>query len=175
MSGVKLILLAGLSQIATSAAAAGEFEVASTTTTTTVEEDPWQRAVHLVQQLTFSEKLQFVQGNTSLAESKPSLKGYVGLVGGVERLNIPDLKMNDGPQGFRARGTAAGTSTQWPSGLTVAKSWNRTMMYSKSPIASPLHVMSCHVWCEKVTFDIYLFPNFPNFTVYSAVSLVFQH
>ena len=32
--------------------------------------------------------------------------------------------MNDGPQGFRG---TAGTSTQWPSGLTVAHSWDRQL------------------------------------------------
>ena len=32
--------------------------------------------------------------------------------------------MNDGPQGFRG---PPGTSTQWPSGLTVAHSWDRAL------------------------------------------------
>ena len=39
----------------------------------------------------------------------------------MPRLGVPDLRMNDGPQGFRGE---AGTSTQWPSGLTVAHSWD---------------------------------------------------
>ena len=48
---------------------------------------------------------------------------YVGVVKGVERLGIPDLRMNDGPEGFRDN-LHPGTSTQWPSGLTVAHSWD---------------------------------------------------
>ena len=43
---------------------------------------------------------------------------------GVPRLGVPDLKMNDGPEGFRG---PAGTSTQWPSGLTVAHSWDEEL------------------------------------------------
>jgi beta-glucosidase-like glycosyl hydrolase len=33
--------------------------------------------------------------------------------------------MNDGPQGFRG---PVGTSTQWPSGLTVAQAFDREAM-----------------------------------------------
>ena len=44
----------------------------------------------------------------------------------IPRLNIPALTMNDGPQGFRAN--TAGTSTCWPSGLTMAASWNASAM-----------------------------------------------
>ena len=87
--------------------------------------DPiWDRAVKLVAQMTLDEKLQFVQGNKSAAHGANT--GYVGFIPGVPRLNIPDLRMNDGPQGFRA--PTPGTSTQWPSGLTVARSWNVSLV-----------------------------------------------
>ena len=86
--------------------------------------DPnWARAEDLVKKMTFDEKLQFVQGTKQVP---PADEGYVGVVLGVPRLGIPDLLMNDGPQGFRAVGHD-GTSTQWPSGLTVARSWNRSL------------------------------------------------
>jgi beta-glucosidase len=88
-------------------------------------DDPnWTRAEKLVAQMTLDEKMQFVQG-TRLGRAQNS--GYVGFVEGVPRLGIPDLRLNDGPQGFRAK--ADGTSTQWPSGLTVARSWNRTLLW----------------------------------------------
>ena len=43
------------------------------------------------------------------------------MIPGVPRLGIPELRMNDGPEGFRG---PAGTSTQWPSGLTVAHTFD---------------------------------------------------
>lgn len=48
-----------------------------------------------------------------------------GNVAAVERLGIPALNLNDGPQGFRGD---AGTSTCWPSGLTIAATWNVASM-----------------------------------------------
>ena len=50
-----------------------------------------------------------------------SCGGYVGNVCGNSRLNIPAIKMNDGPQGFRGK---AGTSTAMPSGLTIGASFD---------------------------------------------------
>ena len=47
----------------------------------------------------------------------------VGIIPGIKRLGIPSLRMNDGPEGFRVN-ALPGTSTQWPSGLTVAHSWD---------------------------------------------------
>ena len=43
----------------------------------------------------------------------------------IPRLGIPALTLNDGPQGFRGD---AGTSTCWPSGLTMAATWNPNTM-----------------------------------------------
>lgn len=48
-----------------------------------------------------------------------------GNVPAIPRLGIPALTLNDGPQGFRGE---AGTSTCWPSGLTMAATWNVTTM-----------------------------------------------
>ena len=51
----------------------------------------------------------------------------------VPRLGIPPLNLNDGPQGFRGQGNSkpgrpllaqAGTTTAFPSGLTVAATWD---------------------------------------------------
>ena len=48
---------------------------------------------------------------------------YTGNVEGNTRLGIPPIHMNDGPQGFRDS-VYPGTSTQFPSGLALAASWD---------------------------------------------------
>lgn len=51
---------------------------------------------------------------------------------GNERLGIPAIQMNDGPQGFRVshqEGGEDGTSTQFPSGLTVGATWDPELAY----------------------------------------------
>ena len=60
--------------------------------------------------------------------------GYVGNVPAIERLSIPAITMNDGPQGFRDN-AHVGTTTSFPSGLTIgatfdvaaASLWGTTM------------------------------------------------
>lgn len=85
--------------------------------TNATDPDPaLERARKLVQQMTLPEKLKMLQGDSA------NKNGYTGVTDGVSRLGVPDLRMNDGPQGFRA--DSPGTSTQWPSGLTVAHSWD---------------------------------------------------
>jgi beta-glucosidase len=54
---------------------------------------------------------------------------YVGYVNGCERLGIPALKLNDGPQGFRDE-TNPGTTTSFPSGLSLGASWDRDMCFA---------------------------------------------
>ena len=75
-------------------------------------ESPHDRAVRLVAQMTLAEKVRLCSGDGNTST-------YVGTVKGIPRLDIPDLRMNDGPEGFRAQKPYLGTSTQWPSGLTV--------------------------------------------------------
>ena len=53
---------------------------------------------------------------------------YVGNVPGNTRLNIPPLTLNDGPQGFRDNDNP-GTTTAWPSGLTMAASFDKDIMF----------------------------------------------
>ena len=54
---------------------------------------------------------------------------YVGYVKGNERLGIPDILMNDGPQGFRDE-KAPGSSTAFPSVLSLGASWDRDLCRS---------------------------------------------
>ena len=55
------------------------------------------------------------------------LCNYTGNVAPNARLGIPQIKMNDGPQGFRDN-NHPGTSTAWPSALTVAAAWDVELM-----------------------------------------------
>ncbi len=76
--------------------------------------DPDARAKALLKQMTLDEKLAMVRGYQG---------HYVGNIVGNERLGIPPVNMNDGPQGFRDN-ASPGTSTAWPSGLTMAATWS---------------------------------------------------
>lgn len=56
---------------------------------------------------------------------------YTGNIPANERLGIPALNMQDGPQGFRTSQDTGGfgTSTAWPSALTIASSWDPDLVY----------------------------------------------
>lgn len=62
--------------------------------------------------MNLSEKLTLFHG---------SCGGYTGNVCGNDRLGIPQIKMNDGPQGFRGD---AGKSTAWPCSLAIAATFD---------------------------------------------------
>lgn len=53
---------------------------------------------------------------------------YTGNVNAIPELNIPALKLNDGPQGFRDN-DRHGTTTAFPSGMTVAASFDTDLLY----------------------------------------------
>eukprot|EP00754_Rhynchopus_humris_P030074 Rhum_TRINITY_DN15255_c1_g1::Rhum_TRINITY_DN15255_c1_g1_i1::g.146381::m.146381/K05349/bglX; beta-glucosidase len=75
---------------------------------------PAQRAAKLVANMTVDELVHLMHGSGS---------GYVGNVEAIPRVGIPAIKMNDGPQGFRDN-ARPGTSTAWPSGLTMAAAFD---------------------------------------------------
>eukprot|EP01040_Poterioochromonas_malhamensis_P002838 gene2838-3022_t len=56
---------------------------------------------------------------------------YVGNTKAIDRLGIPELRLQDGPQGFRAtdRAGGEGSSTAWPSTMTIAASWDADLVY----------------------------------------------
>eukprot|EP01124_Arcella_intermedia_P035261 TRINITY_DN8933_c0_g1_i1.p1 TRINITY_DN8933_c0_g1~~TRINITY_DN8933_c0_g1_i1.p1 ORF type:complete len:742 (-),score=99.26 TRINITY_DN8933_c0_g1_i1:33-2258(-) len=82
-------------------------------------QSPQDRAKALLAQMTQDEKIAMVGG----------VQGpYVGNVPANARLGIPAIKMNDGPQGFRDN-AHPGTTTQWPSGLTLAASWDPKLFF----------------------------------------------
>lgn len=81
---------------------------------------PAERANKLLEEMTLEEKFSMMAG-----VSGP----YVGNIPGNTRLGIPALNMNDGPQGFRDD-KHPGTTTAFPSGLTMAASWDRNLLYN---------------------------------------------
>ena len=76
---------------------------------------PSDRAKELLSAMTTNEKIAMIHG---IADEPDVDEGYVGYVVGNDRLGIPALKLNDGPQGFRVD-EYPGTSTCWPSLMTV--------------------------------------------------------
>ncbi len=89
-----------------------------------VNDPPETRAKALLAKMTLEEKLVMLHGDTNKTGGLP----YVGNVPGNERLNIPPLTLNDGPQGFRDNANP-GTTTAWPSGLTMAASFDKDIMF----------------------------------------------
>jgi hypothetical protein len=87
---------------------------------------PALRAQRLLQVMTVEEKLHMWAGNGTMFP-------YVGAVTAIPRLGVPPLHLNDGPQGFRGQGNSkpgrplldqTGTTTAFPSGLTIAATWD---------------------------------------------------
>lgn len=72
------------------------------------------RARELVSQMTTSEKIDYLSGETSF-----SLRA-------VERLGIPRILLADGPQGIRNHSS---NSTLYPCGILTAATWNRDLEY----------------------------------------------
>ena len=84
---------------------------------------PSERATTLLSRIPTENVIQLLYG-----EGWWPASGYVGSTPPLPQYKIPAIFMNDGPQGFRTggsiRGSVAGTSTQFPSGLTVAATWD---------------------------------------------------
>lgn len=75
---------------------------------------------------TLDEKIVMLHGPTDGPKAQCNTSAacaYVGNVAPNPRLGIPPITMNDGPQGFRDN-VNPGTTTAWPSGLTMAASWD---------------------------------------------------
>jgi len=79
---------------------------------------PEDRALKLVGEMTLDEKIDMVHGHSGI---------YTGNTPVNQRLGIPALTMNDGPQGFRGD-SCHGTTTQFPSLMTVAATFDRELV-----------------------------------------------
>ena len=88
---------------------------------------PDERAVLLVKQLTFDEKISLVHGTgweAIFGEVPQRSLGGAGFVPGIPRLGIPDLQMADAAVGV-ARGAVFGRyCTPLPSAVAEAASWD---------------------------------------------------
>lgn len=82
---------------------------------------PSERTELLLAQMTTEEKITMLHGDSS----NPN---YVGFVKGNDRLGIPELRLNDGPQGYRDD-ARPGSTTAFPSAMTVGATFDRDLMY----------------------------------------------
>ena len=94
-------------------------------------DSPAVRAAVLLKQMTLEEKVIMLHGPPTGSccecdEKEGPLCNYTGNIAPNSRLGIPQIKMNDGPQGFRDN-KHPGTSTSWPSAMTVAASWDEEL------------------------------------------------
>lgn len=83
---------------------------------------PRERAADLLVQMNLTEKIAMMHGHNGV---------YVGNIAGNDRLGIPSINMQDGPQGFRVNSDtgAPGSTTAWPSALSVSASWDPELLY----------------------------------------------
>jgi beta-glucosidase len=91
-----------------------------------LNDPPENRAKALLANMTLAEKLSMLHGPATgdcCSCNTSASCAYVGNINPIERLGIPPTNMNDGPQGFRDN-VHPGTTTAWPSGLTMAATWD---------------------------------------------------
>eukprot|EP01052_Picozoa_sp_SAG31_P058799 SAG31_NODE_18170_length_644_cov_2.102752_1_plen_133_part_10 len=81
-------------------------------------ESPRARAEKLVAAMTLDEQLGLLHGSCHEWPRPKGVLGYTGRICALERLGIPELRMNDGPVGFRCD-ECEGTTTSWPSSITL--------------------------------------------------------
>ena len=80
-----------------------------------------EKAEAMVKKMELPEKFSLMSG---------VLGRYTGNIPGVERLGIPAVSYQDGPQGFRTNAmetSPQGSSTAWPSTLSVAAAWDKDL------------------------------------------------
>jgi|TARA_B110000211_G_C13803984_1_gene431850 beta-glucosidase len=95
-----------------------------------MNDSPESRAAALLKNMTQAEKLSMLHGPKSqpcCSCTTSASCAYVGNINAIPRLGIPPTNMNDGPQGFRDN-NHPGTTTAWPSGLTMSATFDRDAM-----------------------------------------------
>ena len=70
----------------------------------------------LIKELTLKEKIQILSGYDAWYTHK------------IERLNIPSLKMSDGPNGVRGDGKSGKSSACFPCAISVGSTWNMELV-----------------------------------------------
>jgi beta-glucosidase len=84
-----------------------------------------QRASLLVQAMNTTEKAMIISRNTT---DIPGKTEWIGGTCAIERLQIPQINYQDGPQGFRDE-LNHGTTTAWPSVLAFGQAWDEKLIY----------------------------------------------
>lgn len=95
-----------------------------------IHDSPTDRANALLKNMTQAEKISMLHGPATgdcCSCTTSASCAYVGNINPIARLGIPPTNMNDGPQGFRDN-VHPGTTTAWPSGLTMAATWDVAAM-----------------------------------------------
>lgn len=75
------------------------------------------RARHLLTQLTLAEKISLLAGG-DFWHTRP-----------IERLDIPPIRMTDGPHGVTVLGDQSGPATCFPTGVGLAATWNTDLLH----------------------------------------------
>ncbi len=97
-----------------------------------------QRIETLIDQMTLTEKISLLSGRNSWYTRA------------IERLGIPAIVMTDGPHGVRTGGLGqdriVGTATAYPTGVSMAASWNRDLIRRVGvALAEETRHMGCHI------------------------------
>jgi beta-glucosidase len=76
----------------------------------------------ILKSMTLEDKLMMLRG---------TFGNYVGDIAKNDRLGIPYVGIQDGPQGFRVtqKTGAPGSTTCWPSSINIAAAWDEDLMY----------------------------------------------
>ena len=75
------------------------------------------KAKNLIKELTLDEKVTLLSGFNNWYTNK------------IERLNIPSIKMSDGPNGVRGDGTSGKSSACFPCPILMGSTWNEDLFY----------------------------------------------
>ncbi len=75
------------------------------------------KAKNLLKELTLDEKVTLLSGFNNWYTNK------------IERLNIPSIKMSDGPNGVRGDGTSGKSSACFPCPILMGSTWNEDLFY----------------------------------------------
>jgi len=89
-------------------------------------EPPRVRAQKLAAAMTLHEQLGMLHGSCHEWPRPKGVLGFTGRVCAVDRLGIPELRLNDGPVGFRCSG-CEGSTTSWPASINLAAGFDREM------------------------------------------------
>ena len=118
---------------------------------------PHQRATLLANAMNLSQKLMMMHGPLSgptveCPEKYGPLCNYTGNVYPQPQLSIPQLKLNDGPQGFRdlsvgAPWSASFGTTAFPSSITAAATFDRALIHEWGlAIGEEFYHKGANVW-----------------------------